>query len=197
MCETAAKWIDSRARLQFRFFLNVFNYLLTTNLSRRNNRSRTGPQTLLTFEGTATDSEFPLNSTFIHAILLLPEVFTRPRQDANDLFSFYDHDTTQSECAHRLTAISVHKPIVDKQFIWNCLFFLLTIRDLDRFETLSLSCISNSNIFAECTHLRYWEVPHTLVQWSWTVRLFDSGFIVYNSTSHVLFLYLSFLFHSN
>ena len=49
MCETAAKWIDSRARLQFRFFLNVFNCLLTTNLSRRNNRSRTGPQTLFNF----------------------------------------------------------------------------------------------------------------------------------------------------
>ena len=49
VCETAAKWIDSRARLQFRFFLNVFNCLLTTNLSRRNNRSRTGPQTLFNF----------------------------------------------------------------------------------------------------------------------------------------------------
>ena len=49
MCETAAKRIDSRARLQFRFFLNVFNCLLTTNLSRRNNRSRTGPQTLFNF----------------------------------------------------------------------------------------------------------------------------------------------------
>ena len=86
VCETAAKRIDSRARLQFRFFLNVFNCLLTTNLSRRNNRSHTGPQTLLTFEGTATDSEFSSHSTFIHAILLLPEMFTRPRQDANDLF---------------------------------------------------------------------------------------------------------------
>ena len=40
----------------------------------------------LTFEGTATDNEFPLNSTFIHVILLLPEMFTRPRQGANDLF---------------------------------------------------------------------------------------------------------------
>ena len=40
----------------------------------------------LTFEGAATDSEFPLHFTFIHAILLLPEMFTRPRQDANDLF---------------------------------------------------------------------------------------------------------------
>ena len=86
LCETAAKWTDSQARLQFRFFLNLFNCLLTTNLSRRNNRGCTGPQTLLNFEGTATDSEFPLNSTFIHAILLLPEMFTRPRQDANDLF---------------------------------------------------------------------------------------------------------------
>ena len=49
VCETAAKWIDSRARLQFRFFLNLFNCLLTTNLSRRNNRSRTGPLTLFNF----------------------------------------------------------------------------------------------------------------------------------------------------
>ena len=49
MCETAAKWTDSQARLQFRFFLNLFNCLLTTNLSRRNNRSRTGPQTLFNF----------------------------------------------------------------------------------------------------------------------------------------------------
>ena len=49
MCETAAKRIDYQARLQFRFFLNVFNCLLTTNLSRRNNRSRTGPQTLFNF----------------------------------------------------------------------------------------------------------------------------------------------------
>ena len=43
---TAAKWIDSWARLQFRFFLNLFSCLLTTNLSRRNNRSRAGPQIL-------------------------------------------------------------------------------------------------------------------------------------------------------
>ena len=40
----------------------------------------------LTFEGTATDNEFQLNSTFIHDILLLPEMFTRARQGANDLF---------------------------------------------------------------------------------------------------------------
>ena len=40
MSVTAAKWIDSWARLQFRFFLNLFSCLLTTNLSRRNSRSR-------------------------------------------------------------------------------------------------------------------------------------------------------------
>ena len=39
----------SRARLQLRFFLNLFNCLLTTDLSWRNNRSRTGPQTLFNF----------------------------------------------------------------------------------------------------------------------------------------------------
>ena len=38
---TAAKWIDSWARLQFRFFLNLFSCLLTTNLSQ-NDRSRAG-----------------------------------------------------------------------------------------------------------------------------------------------------------
>ena len=32
----------------------------------------------------ATDSESPLHSTFIRAILLPPEMFTRPRQDVND-----------------------------------------------------------------------------------------------------------------
>ena len=30
-------------------------------------------------------------------------MFTRPRQDANDSLFVYDHDATQSECAHRLT----------------------------------------------------------------------------------------------
>ena len=39
---------------------------------------------LLTFEGTATDSESSLHSTFIHAILLLRDMCTRPRHDAND-----------------------------------------------------------------------------------------------------------------
>ena len=46
MSVTAAKWIDSWARLQFQFFLNLFSCLLTTNLSRRNNRSL---QTLFNF----------------------------------------------------------------------------------------------------------------------------------------------------
>ena len=32
----------------------------------------------LTFEGRATDNEFPLHSTFIHAISLPPKMFTRP-----------------------------------------------------------------------------------------------------------------------
>ena len=38
----------------------------------------------LTFEGTATDSESSLHSTYIHATTLPPKMFTRPRQDAND-----------------------------------------------------------------------------------------------------------------
>ena len=45
----AVRWIDSWARLQFRFFLNLFSCLLITNLSRRNDRSRVGPQTLFNF----------------------------------------------------------------------------------------------------------------------------------------------------
>ena len=46
---TAAKWIDSSAKLQFRFFLNLFSCLLKRNLSRRNNVSRAGLKTLLNF----------------------------------------------------------------------------------------------------------------------------------------------------
>ena len=46
MSVTAAKWIDSWARLQFRFFLNLFGCLLTTNLSQTNHWSHTGLQTL-------------------------------------------------------------------------------------------------------------------------------------------------------
>ena len=49
MSVTAAKWIDSSAKLQFRFFLNLFSCLLTRNLSRRNNVSRAGLKTLLNF----------------------------------------------------------------------------------------------------------------------------------------------------
>ena len=41
-------------------------------------------QKFLTLEGMATGSESPLHSTFIRAILLPPEMFTRPRQDVND-----------------------------------------------------------------------------------------------------------------
>ena len=39
-------------------------------------------RTANTFEGAATDSESPLHSTFIQAILLPPEMFTRPRCNA-------------------------------------------------------------------------------------------------------------------
>ena len=45
----------------------------------------------LTFEGTTTDSESSLHSTYVHATLLPPNMFTRPRQD----------DASQSECVHR------------------------------------------------------------------------------------------------
>ena len=40
---------------------------------------------LFTFEGTVTDSESSLHSTYIHATSLPPKMFTQLRQDANDL----------------------------------------------------------------------------------------------------------------
>ena len=45
-------------------------------------------QRFLTFEGTATDSEFPSRSRMLSIFALFslpPKMFTRPRQDANDL----------------------------------------------------------------------------------------------------------------
>ena len=57
---TAAKWIDSWARLQFRFFLNLFSCLLTTNLSRRNNRSRAGLPTLFNFRRNGNRQWIPI-----------------------------------------------------------------------------------------------------------------------------------------
>ena len=59
---TAAKWIDSWPRLQFQFFLNLFNCLLTTSLSRRNNRSWAGLPTLFNFQKNGNSSESPLHS---------------------------------------------------------------------------------------------------------------------------------------
>ena len=53
-------------------------------------------------------TESPLHSTFIYAILLPPEMFTRPPQDTNDSFVVYDYDATQSECAHCLPTIKQH-----------------------------------------------------------------------------------------
>ena len=50
-----------------------------------NNEFATEEGHFLTFEGTATVSESLLHSTFIHAISLPPEMFTR--QNANDLLS--------------------------------------------------------------------------------------------------------------
>ena len=105
MCETAAKWIDSQARLQFRFFLNVFNCLLTTNLSRRNNRRRTSPQTLFNFRRNCNRQwisiKFHVCSRYLAATRDSPCSLDHDRMQIT-YFSFYDHDATQSECAHRL-----------------------------------------------------------------------------------------------
>ena len=46
---TAAKWIDSWARLHFQFYLNLFSCLQTTNLSQGENKSRAGLRTLFNF----------------------------------------------------------------------------------------------------------------------------------------------------
>ena len=54
------------------------NYKFVTDKSLESHR------TTNTFERTATGSESPLHSRFIHTLLLPPEMFTRPWQDAND-----------------------------------------------------------------------------------------------------------------
>ena len=108
MTVTAAKWIDSWARLQFRFFLNLFSCLLTTNLSRRNNRSRAGPQTLFNFRRNSNRRWIPITFHVYSRLLLVHSScchqkcsLDRDRMQIT-LVSFYDHDSTQSECAHRL-----------------------------------------------------------------------------------------------
>ena len=59
--------------------------------------------TLLTFERTTADSESSLHSTYVHATLLPPNKFTRPRQD----------DASQSECVHR-----VQRPHAGEVKLW-------------------------------------------------------------------------------
>ena len=103
MCETAAKRIDYQARLQFRFFLNVFNCLLTTNLSRRNNRSRTGPQTLFNFRRNCNRQwifiKFHVYSRYLAATRDVHSTTTGCKWL---IFHFTTIDATQSECTHRL-----------------------------------------------------------------------------------------------
>ena len=60
MSVTAAKWLNSWPRLQFRFFLNLFSCLLTTNLSRRNDRSRAGLPTLFNFRRNGNRQWIPI-----------------------------------------------------------------------------------------------------------------------------------------
>ena len=59
-----------------------------------NNEFATEECHFLTFEGTATASESPLHSR-------CHQRCSRDRMQMT-YFSFYDHDATQSECAHRL-----------------------------------------------------------------------------------------------
>ena len=100
MSVTAPKWIDSWERLQFRFFLKLFSCLLTTNLSRTNNRSRAGRQTL------SKERQQTVNPHYITRLFMLFCCYQRCSLDRDRMpmtrFSFYDHDATQAECAHRL-----------------------------------------------------------------------------------------------
>ena len=95
-------------RVQFWFFLNVFSCLLTTNLSRRNNRSRAGPQTLFNFRRNSNRRWIPITFHVYSRLLLVHSSCCHQKcsldRDRMQItrFSFYDHDSTQSECAHRL-----------------------------------------------------------------------------------------------
>ena len=91
----AAKWVDSWERLQFRFFLNLFSCLLITNLSRRNN----------TFS-LSKEWQQRVNPRYIPRLFTQTHCHQRCSLDRDRMqinrFSLYDHDATQSECAHRL-----------------------------------------------------------------------------------------------
>ena len=124
---TAAKWIDSWARLQFRFYLNLFSCLRTTNLSRGNNKSRAGLRTLFNF------LQQTVNPRYITRLFTLSCCHQRCSLDRYRMqmthFSFYDHDATQSGCAHRLleTAIGqasefcllANDNSIPKRFTWS------------------------------------------------------------------------------
>ena len=92
---TAGKWVDSWERLQFRFFLNLFSCLLITNLSRRNN----------TFS-LSKERQQRVNPHYNPRLFTQSHCHQRCSLDRHRIqmtrFSFYDHDATQSECAHRL-----------------------------------------------------------------------------------------------
>ena len=92
---TAGKWVDSWERLQFRFFLNLFSCLLITNLSRRNN----------TFS-LSKERQQRVNPRYIPRLFTQTRCHQRCSLDRDRMqinrFSLYDHDATQSECAHRL-----------------------------------------------------------------------------------------------
>ena len=95
MSVTAAKWVDSWERLQFRFFLNLFSCLLIMNLSRRNN----------TFS-LSKERQQRVNPHYIPRLFTQSRCHQRCSLDRDRMqitrFSLYDHDATQSECAHRL-----------------------------------------------------------------------------------------------
>ena len=136
MSVTAAKWVDSWARLQFRFFLNLFSCLLTTNLSQTNNRSRAGPQTL------SKERQQTVNPHYIPRLFTISCYHLRCSLDRDRMlmtrFSFYDYDATQSECAHRLS----------KSYGWSLnKNNPLHLRKVNNGWTYNDYCISSTNIF--------------------------------------------------
>ena len=103
---TAAKWIDSWVRLQFRFFPNLFSCLLIINLSRTNNRS---PQDRKHFRRNSNRQWIPITFHVYSRYLAARDVHSTATGCQWFAFQFFDHDATQSERAHRLVVQwSVH-----------------------------------------------------------------------------------------
>ena len=82
-----------------------------TNLSRKNNRSRAGPQTL------SEERQQTVNPRYILRLFTLSRCHQRCSLDCDRMqmtrFSFYDHDATQSESAHHLALERLRLKLID------------------------------------------------------------------------------------